>query len=143
MAILKTRFEDGQRVAVKAINALIGGRLCKVVAGGKGEYGLPGVNHTNAPTDFVYGAALQDAAAGDDSKSGVNRKSTIMLLEADENLGFNVRVTPCDAANADAANAGRIQAATGGAGENVIGRTLHAVTGGAGSKVFCVVEFGV
>ncbi len=142
MAILKTRFENGTRVAVKAINALTGGRLVKLVAGGKGEYGLPGVNHTNAATDFVYGAVLQDAAVGEDDKSGVNRKGTLMLLEADEALGFNVRVTPCDAASADAANAGRIQAATGAAGENVIGRTLHTAAG-AGSKVFCVVDFGV
>jgi hypothetical protein len=139
MEILKTRFDSGESVPVIANINVIGGRLCKVVAGGDGKHGRARVTHTNARTDRAFGAIEQSKKAGQNAT--VNRESTFMFLEANGNIGENEFVVPAATANVTDAAAGCVEAlgASPGPQDNVIGQALHAAT--LGEKVLCAVEF--
>jgi hypothetical protein len=73
----------------------------------------------------------------------VNRNHTILLLEADGAITAGDLVVPAAAANAAAADAGRVEAqGTPVAGDVIVGQALHTV-GSAGEKVWVAVPFGI
>ncbi len=137
--ILKTRFDSGTNVPVIANIDVIGGRLCKLVAGGDGKHGRARVTHTNARTDRPFGVIMQDKKAG--QNAAINRKRTYMWLEANGAIAENDFVVPAATAAVTDAAAGRVEAlgATPGATDVVVGQALHAAA--AGEKVLCAVEF--
>lgn len=133
MGHLKTRFEYGDDVSAIAHAAITGARLVTLVAGGRGTQGKPRVAHTGAATDYVYGVAAMDRAAEQDVT--VTRRSTVMLLEAGGAIAENGRIMPGAAGRVVADDATT-------AGRNIVGRALHAAAG-AGSMVWCIVDFRV
>jgi hypothetical protein len=145
MAMLKSRFEFGDYLPVRcpAARTLTGGRLVRVV-GGTGDQGLhgkPNVDHTFARTHVPYGVNEYDVLATENGS--VNRNHTILLLEADGAITAGDLVVPAAAANAAAADAGRVEAqGTPVAGDVIVGQALHTV-GSAGEKVWVAVPFGI
>lgn len=147
MAMLKSRFEFGDYLPIRnPSNAtpLIGGRLVRInpaLTGYDGQHGKPSVEHTFARTHQPYGVNEYDVLAGEEGS--VNRNHTIVLLEADGAIAAGDNVVPAAAANAAAADAGRVETmGAGAAGEFVVGQALHAV-GSAGEKVWVAVPYGV
>jgi hypothetical protein len=145
MALLKTRFEFGDYLPVKcpAGATLTGGRLVRInqgLTGYDGLHGKPSVEHTFARTHIPYGVNEYDVLAGEEGS--VNRNHTIVLLEADGAIAAGDLVVPAAAANAAAADAGRVETIGAGAvNEVIVGQALHA-TGSAGEKVWVVVPHG-
>ena len=145
MAMLKSRFEFGDYLPVKAASGtpLTGGRLVRIntaATGYDGLHGKPTVEHTYARTHLPYGVNEYDVLAGEEGS--VNRNHTILLLEADGAIAAGDLVVPAAAANATAADAGRVETIGAGAvNEVIVGQALHAV-GSAGEKVWVVVPFG-
>lgn len=133
MGLLKTRFEYGDDLTGLANAAITGARVLTLATGGKGTQGKPRVQHTAADTDFVYGAAKYDQATVGGNVA-INRRGTLMLLEANGAIAENAVINP--------APAGRVQTDTATVGRNKIGRALHAVTT-QGQMVWCVVNFPI
>lgn len=145
MAMLKHRFEFGDYLPVKASATapLTGGRLVRInpaATGYDGQHGKPTVEHTFARTHIPYGVNEYDVLATEEGS--VNRNHTILLLEADGAIAAGDLVVPAAAANATAADAGRVETmGTGAVNEVIVGQALHA-TGSAGEKVWVVVPHG-
>jgi hypothetical protein len=145
MALLKSRFEFGDYLPVRCPTGatLVGGRLVRINAalgGYDGLHGKPTVEHTFARTHIPYGVNEYDVLGGEEGS--VNRNHTILLLEANGAIAAGDLVVPSVAANAAAADAGRVVTMGAGAvNEVIIGQALHAV-GSAGEKVWVAIPFG-
>lgn len=115
MPDLKTKYSEAESLPAVAASAVSGGRLVKLASGSQNA--KVSAEHTAAATDYALGVARYDAAAGEEF---AYKRGGVVYLVASAAISADADVVPA----AD----GQVAAASGAAGERVVGHSLAAAS---------------